>query len=452
MDKSFHKGFSQLSSSSALALETSVLQLLEKHKIPYEQRPIKIRIATYYPDAILPRGFADLIAKGEDYPQDGCTVLEIKLRLLFDTVKRLYNKFQEIKETEGINVCNFVLVYKESTFGKDEIDRIKNELKNQHFYVFSYEEFCLLISQDETTPTDSTSVYDAKEEDKNEILLQKASADFKKGRGTLFLGAGVSVDAGIPKWDGLLKNLLQETHKVQKRSVSAYLKEIKSICANSSIVIGRYIRLLFNLKADDVSFKDKVRQSLYGSKNPQTSSLVKAISHLLSSQKVVSVVTYNYDDIIENSNSGICYPVFRMNTPQDLIPIYHVHGYVPSAPSTSSYLSTPILSEETYHKMYAEAFNWANVEQLHALNRNTCFFIGLSMTDPNLRRLLDISHASSEGNPRHYVFLKKQTYSKSKKRQPQEEQIQEEMYNELGLNVIWFNDFPDLPSLISKLP
>lgn len=88
-------------------------------------------------------------------------------------------------------------------------------------------------------------------------------------------------------------------------------------------------------------------------------------------------------------------------------PIYHVHGYVPR----NNYIrSKPILSEKDYHELYKEAFHWTNVEQLHALNRNTCIFIGLSMQDPNLRRLLDISRGMLVDNMRdnpHFLFMQR---------------------------------------------
>ena len=59
-----------------------------------------------------------------------------------------------------------------------------------------------------------------------------------------------------------------------------------------------------------------------------------------------------------------------------------------------------VLGEKEYHKIYQEPYNWGNIEQLHALNRNVCFFIGLSMNDPNLRRLIDGSNEDGEGgNP-----------------------------------------------------
>ena len=108
------------------------------------------------------------------------------------------------------------------------------------------------------------------------------------------------------------------------------------------------------------------------------------------------------DEIIELAGINN-YPIFGMNQPQQAFPIYHVHGFIPYD-NSQIIKSVPILSEEEYHRVYANSYNWSNVEQIHALSRTTCIFIGLSMTDPNLRRLLDIAIRDSENEARHFVF------------------------------------------------
>ncbi len=78
--------------------------------------------------------------------------------------------------------------------------------------------------------------------------------------------------------------------------------------------------------------------------------------------------------------------------PNDL-PIYHVHGYLPqhSTDFDNNSDNLIVFSERAYHTIYADPFSWSNIIQLYTLKENTCLFIGLSITDPNMRRLLDIS-------------------------------------------------------------
>ena len=101
-----------------------------------------------------------------------------------------------------------------------------------------------------------------------------------------------------------------------------------------------------------------------------------------------------------------------------------------------------MLGEKEYHKIYQESYNWGNVEQLHALCRSTCFFIGLSMMDPNLRRLIDISIDGSEIETVHYAFLRRIEYDVP---------FMEKIMRGFGINCIWYNNFEDLPNLIYQL-
>ncbi len=66
-----------------------------------------------------------------------------------------------------------------------------------------------------------------------------------------------------------------------------------------------------------------------------------------------------------------------------------------------------MFSEDSYHSQFIEPFSWSNLIQLNKLNQNTCLLIGLSLTDPNLRRLLDVSsRKNSEKKINHYIIKK----------------------------------------------
>ena len=139
-------------------------------------------------------------------------------------------------------------------------------------------------------------------------------------------------------------------------------------------------------------------------------------------------------------------------------------------------MDTVVFSEEEYHKRYSTAFHWSNVEQLHALTRTHCFFIGLSMTDPNLRRLLDTAKDMNRSNEvNHYAFLKRTELEKycvsdvnkacryvhvsesliDKKKQKEIYDLNyaviESIFMELGVNVIWYEDHNDLPGLVAQV-
>lgn len=62
-------------------------------------------------------------------------------------------------------------------------------------------------------------------------------------------------------------------------------------------------------------------------------------------------------------------------------------------------------------------------------------FLGFSMKDPNLRRLLEL--ANKEGSKKHCVFLKKSEHGPT----DGEVELTRIIMSILGLNVIWFNEY-----------
>ena len=92
----------------------------------------------------------------------------------------------------------------------------------------------------------------------------------------------------------------------------------------------------------------------------------------------------------------------------------------------------------------------------------TCLFIGCSLSDPNLRRLLDIPARVSE-SPRHFAIMKRKsiqyppTLQESDKKliklyQNIDNNVREELFRTLGINVIWIDDYKEIPKILLELP
>jgi len=92
--------------------------------------------------------------------------------------------------------------------------------------------------------------------------------------------------------------------------------------------------------------------------------------------------------------------------------------------------------------------------------------VGLSLTDPNLRRLLEIS-AKSIDKPKHFAFMKRITYEsfstdgdKSAVRAPsalvkrfldRHHKLNEGVMRELGVNIIWYEQYEEIPTLLQSI-
>jgi len=88
--------------------------------------------------------------------------------------------------------------------------------------------------------------------------------------------------------------------------------------------------------------------------------------------------------------------------------------------------------------------------------------LGLSITDPNLRRLLDIAARKTEV-AKHFVVLKKSTFTKNIKSVENiredmiqkfavvDEKLKEKSFQELGLNIIWVEDYGEIPKILDSI-
>ena len=277
---------------------------------------------------------------------------------------------------------------------------------------------------------------------------------------TLVCGAGVSINSFIPSWDQLLIRILED---VISRSPSQNIKkeDVKTLISKmpqSNLIIGKYMRLM--LKED---FDRVVQHSLYSEYNEYVSTrsnndyvetnLLKAIAALArpnrTGRHLDSIITFNFDDLIERTLSkyNVEYSsIWKEGQPTkaDALPIYHVHGFLPNKEEFENpYL---VFSEEEYHSQFIDPYSWQNLIQLNTFSKNVCLFIGLSLSDPNLRRLLDISERKNHSK-RHYIIAKRLT-DKS------DDIISKLFENDalsLGINVIWCKDYEELPNILDKI-
>jgi len=293
----------------------------------------------------------------------------------------------------------------------------------------------------------------------------------------LCLGAGVSKDAGIPLWNDLIHELLvlMINHKTQEELLGkAELERISQLAASnqeeSPLTQVRYIRAAFE-EEESADYYEIVRSVLYGKKVNMESALLNAIGELARPERnhvgVKGVITYNFDDLLELKlyKKGIRYNVvYREKDPASTsaLNIYHVHGFLPQHLTEGTQEDTALIfSEEDYHEVYRDAYCWSNITQLNAFREHVCLFIGCSLTDPNLRRLLDIAARSSDF-PRHFAIMKRKMQEKPqadnvrdrrllKIYQRIDNSIREAYFRTLGINVIWVDDFTEIPKILNSL-
>ena len=303
-------------------------------------------------------------------------------------------------------------------------------------------------------------------------LISALKREYQKEELALFVGAGISKDAGIPQWKDLINALLSKmiASRIKDKDSEVLAQHLDAIIElahqnqeNSPITQMRYIKGAFS--SDE--YNKLVHEVLYSKKPKPNTDLLNAIAAICTPRRnhigVQGVVTYNFDDLLERClgklkvQTNIVSCEDDISTP-DKLSVFHVHGYMPNKFDESNPNMELIFSEEDYHKVYRDAYCWSNLIQLNYLREHTCLFIGCSLTDPNLRRLLDVAKRNNE-KPRHFAFLRRNNVVNSGEvdqkaleiYQDIDLSLREKYYAAMGLNIIWIDDFDEIPSILLSL-
>ncbi len=320
--------------------------------------------------------------------------------------------------------------------------------------------------------------------------LERLAAIYGREGVVLALGAGVSIGMGVPNWDELVSGLFvslvtkQLSDSVDEDQAVELADAVRKVGNESPLLSARYLRRGFEdgNAGDPRAFQQALAAALYsrgssgGTPSPLLRELAKLCMPLRTGPKVHSVITYNFDDLLEQvlASEGIRHRSIysgRQHPLETELPVFHVHGFLPQDIEKSDRLEEGLLafSEEGYHQLFRDPYHWTNVVQLQAFQQHICIFAGLSLTDPNLRRLLEYA-ATSRDEPRHFAFMKRTSVDDllaASRKSPDGDSavkpeaardflrvhhsLQERVYSELGLEVIWFDAYNKMPEAVAKL-
>ena len=109
--------------------------------------------------------------------------------------------------------------------------------------------------------------------------------------------------------------------------------------------------------------------------------------------------------------------------------------------------------EEEYHALYSNPYSWANLVQLSLLTTHSCLFVGVSLKDPNIRRLLDTCRVLPIAH-RHHAIMRAPTAGLPRAARKVEEHLmraQESDLHSLGVEPVWIEDFAEVEGIFRYL-
>jgi len=310
----------------------------------------------------------------------------------------------------------------------------------------------------------------------NSELIQQVDTRLRGRSLALFLGAGISLDANVPDWQGLLHGLTRKLKPEPRNGSDLILEVYYQLNRQAPLILGQQLEDHL-----DKRFIHEIRSLLYSMVQP--SNTIKAIANLCArTEPIPRVITYNYDDLLEEELRERGVPFNLIVEPnhefsEDILNVIHIHGYVPRSAAEADH-SGIVLGEQKYYALWNRPFDWINIAQLTTLVQYQALFIGFSFNDPNVRRLLEISTKHVPGK-RHFAILRRIhpndlldaiAYScKLDVNTPSGRitalrklselsdslgwlfDMQADLYQTLGLQVLWVNQYSDIPYLINEL-
>ncbi|HKP47546.1 MAG TPA: SIR2 family protein [Pyrinomonadaceae bacterium] len=319
-----------------------------------------------------------------------------------------------------------------------------------------------------------------------------------KARGiALALGAGVSYDSNVPDWRRLLERIAQRIYGPTGNSrVTEMVAEGYSLPSIASVLEAgwkkngtgspKFAELIRDALYENFNYYNRalseVRSFKFESFIKTSNPVLSAIASLCTQKQnaghgfvanplIHAVANTNFDAILsEYSKARFQTAIFRtVDRPSakaisGRINVYHVHGFFQFVDGLIGDLTKEapdirVLTEQEFFDFFNRPNSLFNYTFLHLLREYTVLFIGMSLKDDNVRRLLhysrtemqesyereNISPDEAEAETiRHYAIQKpvKSSYLN---------EMTETSLQRLGIRVIWVDDFPDIPGLLAEL-
>ncbi len=308
----------------------------------------------------------------------------------------------------------------------------------------------------------------------------------------LVMGSGISAGCQIPTWADLMQrglDLADAEHGLNVRSLQKQglsLPTIASLIAERSGSREAFIEHMRNALYQDFEFYphdvDKSNRQQFVRYVHENNSTLRALGamcarrigdtdHYEANPHIAAVVNFNLDALLQTYiyaryHKRLVRTVERASAGpiRDKISVYQMHGYLAfgnqKGDSTVEAADAAVLTEQDYFDFFNQPNSLFNFTFLYLMREYPCCFVGLSMQDDNIRRLLHYSRkeqfsglkSKGKGDPatwrrqllRHFVILERTDGAVI-------DRAIEDTLRPLGVNVLWVEQFREIPARLGEL-
>jgi hypothetical protein len=231
-------------------------------------------------------------------------------------------------------------------------------------------------------------------------MIEEICKAIDKGSFGVYVGAGLSMGAGLPSWPQLLNDLIDI---IERKGIAASrIDEMRILSSQPAkfLLLAEEIRDLIQNDLEKLireRFEDKSKQP-----TETHDSLVKL--------KTKFIITTNYDTLIEKAlvkNYNNFFPTVYTYKDASSInySLWNNDHFVLKAHGDAKTPKEIVLTERDYRNIIYNQSGYQSI--LHAIfSTNSILFIGVSLNDPELLLLLSYIHNIFHGGtPNHYALM-----------------------------------------------
>ncbi|MEM9954702.1 MAG: SIR2 family protein [Chloroflexota bacterium] len=213
----------------------------------------------------------------------------------------------------------------------------------------------------------------------------------------LFVGAGLSIGAGLPSWTNLLQYLIKyvEDNIPNKGNELVVVRE--AIKDNELLIAADRLFEIMNKNYFSMAMKKNVRDEEISVQNTH---------YLITQLPFRQILTTNYDVLLESAyQDELRIPVYTQEHNVELAQILsNDERCIIKCHGTIDDVKTIVLTKRDYQKISKNSGYNLFLSALFATK--TVLFIGYSLSDPDLNLIMEnIFNAFNGGNTAHYALL-----------------------------------------------
>ena len=301
----------------------------------------------------------------------------------------------------------------------------------------------------------------------------------------LALGAGVSTGCNLPSWPELLCRMGEQCFGSKGRALVEQLM-------GGGTTLPTIAGILESKRPNGLSFLDLLSKELYRdfpfreiTEESQRRELVQFVQDSNSTMRSVAALCAKRVSDVEFVSNEMVGAVVNLNVDSVLLtyvrarygsylfrtiesaskigkvgrtPIYHIHGLAKfhrSNREDGDEAIRCVFTEGEYYDFFNRPHSIFNYTFLYLLREFNCLFIGMSMTDENIRRLLHYSTSEYRQRPlergvtssdrlaiRHFAILKRSVSAKI-------DELTKISLRRIGTRVLWIADFGEIPERLA---